>query len=365
MRVFSIFLFRCLRLTEFTFLNHGTNGKAGCIYVSAKRLALCLQVLPLVFAKAGSESVIDTLVVGVDPRFLVLGEKGHIQQPRVVEAKSERLKLVVLLAGGAVGKRGIDRRRQVLRTGFDGQNEVFGADTVFARAVDTGFVGEDIALLNGIGVVVGADIGRSFVAAHKVSDSVSRAVSVSDAFLPHILMGEDVKLVAARTFGETDTGKGDMSFHDERIVAAQPIGYLCFIANPNGAGDVGGAVEVLTAGVKEQHTVAFYAGALVRLGVVVDDGTVGVPTGDGAETLVRKVLTLCAIVVQAGGKGKFGLIAIPFVLPLVKPAEEAGQSHAVFNHCCAFALYLRLVLDAHHLLHGAWGDQFYFIIAFG
>ena len=171
------------------------------------------------------------------------------------------------------------------------------------------------------GVVVRAHVLRSFVAAEEMPYAVPRAMPVGDARCPHILLRQRVQLVAACAARETRLLQSDMSLEDVGVVAFGLRGNLA--AEPYGAGDVGGAIEILPARVEQEHAFGAHGGAGGGLGGVVDDSAVALVAGDGAERLIGEMLAHGAEVVQLIRYGAFGLHLPVGESLLFQPTEEA------------------------------------------
>ena len=77
-----------------------------------------------------------------------------------------------------------------------------------------------------------------------------------------------------------------MSFENECIVAFHRCRNVRRGANPKGASDIGSAVEVLSAGIEQEHTFALDSSTLLGCGMVVHDSTIAFPSCDGAEAVV-------------------------------------------------------------------------------
>ena len=112
-----------------------------------------------------------------------------------------------------------------------------------------------------------------------------------------------------------------MSLEDISVVAFGLRGNLA--AEPYGAGDVGGAVQILSARVKQEHAFGAHGGAGGGLGGVVDDSAVALVAGDGAKRLIGEMLAHGAEVVQLIRYGAFGLHLPVGESLLFQPTEEA------------------------------------------
>ena len=89
----------------------------------------------------------------------------------------------------------------------------------------------------------------------EMANAVSGAVEVAQPLFPEILACQGVELHSACALGEDGCSERNVPFHYKGEIAA----FLrCGCAHADGAGDVGGAGEVLCAGVDEEQTVVFH-----------------------------------------------------------------------------------------------------------
>jgi hypothetical protein len=118
---------------------------------------------------------------------------------------------------------------------------------------------------------------------------VAGAVAVVEAVLPQVLARQGVDGEARGALGEADALEGDVALEDEGVGLALLRGGR---AEVQGAGCVGGAVEVLRAGVAEVDFGWIDDGAVARLGFVVDYGCVGAGGGDGVKGEAGELVVL-------------------------------------------------------------------------
>ena len=154
-----------------------------------------------------------------------------------------------------------------------------------------------------------------------MANAVTSSVSVCDTFRPHILVRQDIKLVASSSFGETCFSERYVSFEHKRKVMLHGRRNGFFVSNPHSSCNIGCAVEILSSGIKQQHAVAFYLCAIFGCRMVVNYRAVSFPTCNRAETLVREVLAHRAEFVQFIGKGNLCLRR--FHSFFLKPHKEA------------------------------------------
>ena len=125
-----------------------------------------------------------------------------------------------------------------------------------------------------------ADANGALVDIEIGADAVAGAMSIIKAFGPQELPGERVEGEARGSFGKDGGVEGDDAFEDQGVGFALHGGGG---AEVQGAGRVGGAVEVLGARVAEVDGFQVDGGAVAGFGLVVDDGGVGAGGGDGVE----------------------------------------------------------------------------------
>ena len=182
---------------------------------------------------------------------------------------------------------------------------------------------------------------RPLVHVEEVAHAVACAVQVVEVVVPQEVTGQSIELRAPGALREVASGQCDVPLHYQREVAFLPRRK---VAQRDGAGDVGRAVEVLGTRVDEQESAAGNGGVALGGSRVVDDGAVLVEAGDGGEALAHVEVLLRAELTQFFGYGNLGHFAAVDIL--FEPAEEANQSYTVANHGLAGAGQLSLVLDA-------------------
>ena len=178
-------------------------------------------------------------MVGIEPCYLGWRHQAPFDETGVVETEREGLESEPLV---------VSRCGRCLR-GRDNGNEVLGADTPLACAVDTRFIRDDMSHLEGRRVIVGPYILRSFVAAEEMADTVTRTVTEGDTRFPHKLLGERIQLIAPRASRETHRLQRYVAFEHVGIVQLGLLGDIA--SEPYGTGDIGRAVQVLTAAVEQ------------------------------------------------------------------------------------------------------------------
>ena len=212
----------------------------------------------------------------------------------------------------AIGRIGIGHRHQIL-----------DADAVGAGLVVAGLVGDDHAGRERRARAQARDALRAFVHVQVMAHAVPGAVIVVEARLPQELTGERVQLRAG--------GAARKARQGERDVAAQHAGEAVPMlrlgrADRDRAGHVGGAVQVLPAGVDEVERARLQRAVRLRRHPVVDDGTVGAGARNGVEAGAAEVLAAgthrrqTADGIQLGdGAGRGSR----------EPGQEAGQRRTI------------------------------------
>ena len=98
-------------------------------------------------------------------------------------------------------------------------------------------------------VIVRTHVLWAFVATQEMTHAMPRTVTEGDTCFPHILLGECIELVASCATRETGTCQGYMPLEHIGIIEFSLLRDTS--SEPNGAGDIGCAVQVLTARVKQ------------------------------------------------------------------------------------------------------------------
>src|SRR3954447_16612053 len=140
---------------------------------------------------------------------------------------------------------------------------------------------------------------RPFMDREEAADAVPGAVRIIEPRFPQRPTGEAVELTSARALGEDGGGNRDMALEHAGEAVAHLVGRL---ADRHGAGDVGGAVDILAARIDqvERSGLELAVGLLARL--VMDDGAVGTGARDAVEAEVAKLGVLAAQRLEVVGR---------------------------------------------------------------
>ena len=211
------------------------------------------------FVQPWRKSLIDSLLILVEPLKLLLGE--HIDKDGFCEngAKGKLFKGIVGTKGDTVGVE-------------DHEHCVFMAYTVTALDVDAGLVSDGHAGQQWGGAPLHAELVQvnGFMDRHELPHTVSCAMQIIDAAFPHGFAGEGVELGAAGALGKDSRTEAYPASEHEGVVTAH---LPCEGTERDGACDVGGAVKVLAARVDEQESFGFHGDVRFRGGVIVYNGT--------------------------------------------------------------------------------------------
>ena len=186
----------------------------------------------MVGVEEGCQALEDSLLVGVEPLALVVGEHLHEDGRGQDGTEGQVLEGVVGTEGDAFG-------------GGNDEEGVFVAHTMTAFDVDAGFVGDGHAWKEGGGAPLHAELVEvdGFMYRHELTHPMTGAVQVVDAVFPHGFTGKYIELGATGAFGEDRRTQTDPTFEYEGVVATHlPREGTQW----DGTCDVGGAIEVLT-----------------------------------------------------------------------------------------------------------------------
>ena len=267
-------------------------------------------------------------MVVVDLGYLLAGEHRAVDELQVVGEQRQRLEGEEIAE--VLGLLGLDDKQQVL-----------SADTVLAGLVQARLVAHYHAGQQLHVHQVGADALRPLVAAQEVADAVSRAVTVGHRLLPQRQACENVQLAARGAHGELGALQCQVTLENEGEVML----LLCRrVAQGDGAGDVGGAVQILAAAVHEQDALAMQGRCALVGGLIVHDGAVLLVTADHREAVLAVQVLLGAELLPLGPH--VHLVDGATGGRLLNPLEQTHQGGAVALHGVAEAVDLHLVLDA-------------------
>ena len=207
----------------------------------------------------------------IDPLPLLPTQQPHIDQLPTHRHHSHMLESQIRLIA-----------KTMLRLHFLGHDDILDPDPEIAVLVVARLIGQHVAGGQGDLAVLDAraDPDGTLVDVEVRPDAVPGAVPVVEALLPEELAREGVEREAGRAFGEDGGVERDDAFEDQSVGRAFQGRWGAEVQGPR---RVGGAVQVLGAGVAEVDGGGVDDGAVARFGFVVDDGCVGARGGDGVE----------------------------------------------------------------------------------
>ena len=251
-------------------------------------------------------------VVAIDKPALILVQQSGVNE-RAVEGREGQGFKAEHVALAAVD--GLCRRHQ---------QQALDANAVMPLAVKPRLVGDNHAGHQSDIAALG-DALRTLMHIEEMPDAVSGAVVVVQAGAPKRKASEGVQLRAACALGKTCLGEGDVSAQDESIVAAL-LGRRR--ADGDGAGDIGGAVQVMPAGIHEKQFAVGEAAVGLLARPIMHDGAVRSGAGDGVETDVLEMSRVLPERFQAADGGEF-VRQVVGLYGVVEPSEKAAEGGAV------------------------------------
>ena len=295
-----------------------------------QRGAVAVEPLPVGVFQQRAERGAHAGVVVVQPRSFLGVEQARFQRATVERAHGQRFEGVVIAELGALG--------------LDHHGQVLVADAVPAGLVQARFDRADHARLQRHQRAVGhrrANAVRAFVHVEKVAHAVAGAVAVIHAGGPQRCARQRIELRAAGALGEARARQRNHALHHQGGVAPLLGGGF---AQRQHAGDVGGAAQVLAAGVDQQQAPGLQRAVRFGCGAVMRQRAVGLVAGDGGKALADVLRLRGALLaeqrvhVQLGQRHAGGE-------PLFQPTKAAHQRGAVAAHHLADVFQFGRALD--------------------
>ena len=170
----------------------------------------------MLFVEVWRELVVDHLLIGVEPFYLLA--LHHVEEDRRGEdrAEGEMLEGVVRTEGESF----VALLTFVAEVGWNDEHGVLMAHSVAAGYVDAWLVGDGHAWEERSRHVVHAELVRAFVYVHERAYAVACAVEVVDAVAPHRSAGEGIELCAVGAAWEHGAAEVDESAQHEGVVAS-------------------------------------------------------------------------------------------------------------------------------------------------
>ena len=157
-----------------------------------------------------------------------------------------------------------------------------------------------------------------------MADPVPGTVSIVHVTAPHNAAADGIHFLAGDISGKSERSQRNMRFEDNRIIADDFLGRS---PDRNCPGDVGGAVKILGAAVKQKDGVFGQQVVMFRCRLVMDDGGVGAAAGNGGKAVgVEQRLSLA--------EASQFLDDLPFAYRfavMIKPAQKTAHGNAVMQ----------------------------------
>ena len=169
---------------------------------------------------------------------------------------------------------------------------------------------------------------RAFVHVHEVAHAMAGAMAVVALLLPHGLAADGIQQRTGNAFREDRLGQRDVCLQHQRVVtlvrgAGRPYRHH--------AGDVGGAVQVLTAGINQQEAITTDLAERLGRGRIMGQRGVGIEAGNGAKAGRNEIRPLAAEFQQHPVDVQLGEHFAPGQAGL-EISKEMAECHAVLDH---------------------------------
>ena len=244
----------------------------------------------MLLVEVRGETVAHHLLVGVEP--VDLFRLHHLFHDRGGEnrAEGELLKLIIRSEGESfsgvarslIAWHGVAVVAFAPQARVDHEHSVLVPHSVAAGDIDARLAGDGHARNEPCRHIVHAELMRTLMHVEVRAHAMTGAVEVVDSVFPHRGAGQRVELAAVGATREDSAGEVDKAAQHERVVAPLLVGER---TQRDGAGDVGGAVEILTTRVNQQQTHRLHRYVGVGRRLVMHDGTMVAIAHDGVETL--------------------------------------------------------------------------------
>src|SRR5216684_2064926 len=229
-------------------------------------------------------------VIGIEPGDLAGIEQRRLDQVAVDRRQRDGLEAQHLALAAAAP----ERRHH---------DEVLDADAVRAGLVVAGLVRDDHARQERLRVGQLRDALRPLMDGEIAADAVAGAVVVVEPDLPQRAARQRVELRAGGALGEAAGGERDVALEH----AGEAVAHLRRrLADRHRARDVGGAVEILRAGIDEIERARLEPALALGRGAVMHDGAVGPGAGDGGKAQIAEIVARGAERREAIGGGDLG-----------------------------------------------------------
>ena len=241
--------------------------------------------------------------------------------------------------------------------------QIFQTDAVLSGQIDARLIGGDHTLLKdrvvrGIRSDFPAEAVGTLVAGEQIADAVTGAVVEIQTQLPQRRAGEQIQIDAGTARTEDRGGKIQVAAQDGGIVSAHGVGDR---TERDGSCDVGGSLEVLSAGVQQEESLRTEFGIALRCCGVVDDGAVRAVCRDGIKTRLKIMPLFLPELLEPFGGADLGDRYSADVL--LEPMEKPHERGAVCAVCLVDVADFGRILDRFGQLGGR--DRIHQSDAFG
>ena len=224
---------------------------------------------------------------------------------------------------------------------------ILNAHAKLTSQIQSGFIGHRHTRMQRSRHIFHADLMRTLMHIEVRPHPMTGAMKIIHTLAPHSLTPQGINLRTTGTIRKLAQLQLDMALQNQSIDLALLI---CQRTERNSTRDIGGAILILGAAVKQQEATWFYHRVCLRRRLVVHNSSVRTITGDGVEADILE---------QRLGSTQGCQFAVDAHLCLtarnhsgLEPFQKFNHRYAIAQHGLAEACYLGSVL---HRLHGCNG----------
>ena len=170
--------------------------------------------------------------------------------------------------------------------------DILNANAKGAVLIVSGFVSDSHEGTQGsvIATRTEADAMGPFMDIQKVTDAMTRPVSIVQAYLPEGKTSNGIKLVSRGPRGKDGTLQVEVAQEDSGEGFPFPVRWLTKVHRPR---HIRRPIPVLSTRVEEEDLVGGDAGTCLRFGLVMNDGSIGTSRGNRIKAQIHKILLFC------------------------------------------------------------------------